>query len=460
MRKFLAFVMLLATILTGQVGVAVPASAAEEPVEVSEPEDHDIRHSNAEDAHEHGVEMFNPDEVLSLQAYRLPGSSDGKPRLAMTIDDGTSRVTNYILDGLERLERQGLDLSNLVITWCINGREPVPGTIQRILDAGHAICSHGYYHLDLTSLSCSEIIENVSRIEEFVNSRVSKPIEINSVRPAWGRINSRVIDCLESHGYAWFNWTIDTGDYKYPGQSVIYGRMARAKDGDIVLMHDSADKWASADALLQMVENHYDDYEWVPLPGSGMYEACETPGPFEDVCGDDTFVNAITWAKENNVTYGCNTEGTLFCGNRAVKSGEFFALYVRGMNIKAASRDHFVDDNGHTFEGSTNALAERGTLLGCNPPENTRSCIDSILTRGRLSVVMARDLGLPTADRDYFVDDDGHFSENANNMNAAAGILKGCNPPENDRVCPNDPVRRNTGVTMVKRGVDYLNNLG
>lgn len=450
MRKLLAFVMLLASILTGQVGVAVPASAAEEPVEVSESEDHDIRHSNAEDAHEHGVEMFNPDEVLSLQAYRLPGSSDGKPRLAMTIDDGTSRVTNYILDGLERLERQGLDLSNLVITWCINGREPVPGTIQRILDAGHAICSHGYYHLDLTSLSCSEIIENVSRIEEFVNSRVNKPIEVNSVRPAWGRINSRVIDCLESHGYVWFNWTIDTGDYKYPGQSVIYARMARAQDGDVVLMHDSADKWASADALLQMVKNHYDDYEWVPLPGSGMYDPCEK-GSFEDLCKDHWGSVAAEWALESGVTKGCNAEGTMLCPDRTVSRGEDAAFVARQDKPPATETDYFVDDNLHLFEGALNRLAGISVFKGCNPPDNTEVCPDDDLTRGAKFVLTSRRLALPPASEDYFVDDEGEWYEDGANRMAEAGLIVGCNPPKNTLSCGDDSLSRIEDIVIEKR---------
>ena len=40
-----------------------------------------------------------------------------------------------------------------------------------------------------------------------------------------------------------------------------------------------------------------------------------------------------------------------------------------------------------------------------------------------------------------FTDDDGHIFEGAIEAIAAEGITKGCNPPTNNKFCPNDKGR-------------------
>jgi hypothetical protein len=43
---------------------------------------------------------------------------------------------------------------------------------------------------------------------------------------------------------------------------------------------------------------------------------------------------------------------------------------------------------------------------------------------------------------DRFIDDNGLVFERDIDRLATAGVTKGCNPPKNDRFCPNDPVTR------------------
>ncbi len=52
-----------------------------------------------------------------------------------------------------------------------------------------------------------------------------------------------------------------------------------------------------------------------------------------------------------------------------------------------------------------------------------------------------------------FVDDDGNIHEPNIEAIAAAGITKGCNPPANDRYCPDDPVTRAQMAAFLLRGM-------
>ena len=54
-----------------------------------------------------------------------------------------------------------------------------------------------------------------------------------------------------------------------------------------------------------------------------------------------------------------------------------------------------------------------------------------------------------------FVDDDGLIFEADIERLAAAGITIGCNPPTNDRFCPNNTVLRQQMASFLIRAINY-----
>ncbi len=54
-----------------------------------------------------------------------------------------------------------------------------------------------------------------------------------------------------------------------------------------------------------------------------------------------------------------------------------------------------------------------------------------------------------------FTDDDGHIFEGAIEAIAAEDITKGCNPPVNDKFCPNDKVTRGEMAVFLVRVSDH-----
>jgi subtilisin family serine protease len=102
----------------------------------------------------------------------------------------------------------------------------------------------------------------------------------------------------------------------------------------------------------------------------------------------------------------------------------------------------FIDDNGHFAEGAIEAIYAVGITRGCNPPTNNRFCPDADVTREQMATFLARALGLSATSTDHFDDDNGSVLESAINRLAEAGITVGCNPPANTNFCPGDPVTR------------------
>jgi hypothetical protein len=56
---------------------------------------------------------------------------------------------------------------------------------------------------------------------------------------------------------------------------------------------------------------------------------------------------------------------------------------------------HFTDTTGHTFELAIDRLFTAGVTQGCNPPDNDQFCPNNPVTRGQMAAFLARALGLP-----------------------------------------------------------------
>jgi hypothetical protein len=174
-------------------------------------------------------------------------------------------------------------------------------------------------------------------------------------------------------------------------------------------------------------------------------------------CDDDgsTFEPAIESIASEGITGGCNPPlGDEYCPNDLVTRGQMAAFLARGLPLSDAGDANFKDVAGTTFESPINQIAAAGIARGCNPPANDRYCPDDPVTRGEMAAFLARALGLPDAGSANFKDVAGTTFESPINQIAAAGITKGCNPPANDRYCPDDPVTRGQMAAFLARALD------
>src|SRR5690606_139495 len=96
----------------------------------------------------------------------------------------------------------------------------------------------------------------------------------------------------------------------------------------------------------------------------------------------------------------------------------------------------------HLFHDEIIWLAEQDLTRGCNPPANIRLCPEDTVTRGQMAALLKRALDLAPTTDDFFVDDDDSSFEGDINMLAAADIARGCNAPVNEEFCPVDELTR------------------
>lgn len=149
------------------------------------------------------------------------------------------------------------------------------------------------------------------------------------------------------------------------------------------------------------------------------------------------------------ITSGCGTAA--FCPARGLTRGELAALLVRALGLPASDHDAFVDDDRSIFERDVQALAAAGVTRGCNPPDNDEFCPEGPVTRGQVAALLRRALDLPASDHDAFDDDDASVFEDDIQALAASGITAGC---DDTAFCPDDVVTRGQMAAFLRRALD------
>ena len=158
---------------------------------------------------------------------------------------------------------------------------------------------------------------------------------------------------------------------------------------------------------------------------------------------DSRFVASIQWIYDEKITVGCSS--TRYCPVASVSRGQMAAFLQRAMDLPAATKDYFTDDDGQTFEGAINAIAEAGITGGCEPD---RFCRDASVSRGQMAAFLVRALDIAPSTNDYFTDDDGSSLESSINAMAEAGLTGGCGATT---YCPNVPVSREQMAAFLLR---------
>ena len=105
--------------------------------------------------------------------------------------------------------------------------------LKREYEMGCQIGMHTYSHANLTKLSKSEILDEISRTQELVVSTPARS-RIWFDRP-YGSVNSTVKETID---LPLINWSIDTRDWESRDCEVsVYNEiMNNVSDGDILLM--------------------------------------------------------------------------------------------------------------------------------------------------------------------------------------------------------------------------------
>jgi peptidoglycan/xylan/chitin deacetylase (PgdA/CDA1 family) len=152
----------------------------------------------------------HPDENPHFDERGLFSSCVPKGVISLTFDDGPSAVTEGILDTLKAFPGGGIKATFFVIG---KNAEKRPDLVKRIINDGHVLGLHTWSHPDLTTLSDSDVKQEMRKTQDLIFSIAGvRPIYM---RPPYGALDDRVKNILWRSGFKIIMWNLDTNDWKY-----------------------------------------------------------------------------------------------------------------------------------------------------------------------------------------------------------------------------------------------------
>ena len=178
----------------------------------------------------------------------------------LTFDDGPSENTLKILEILKKY--------NVKATFFVINSKQI-GYVKNIYEAGHTVGLHSATHNYAKIYSSTDAyFKDLEEISNKVESIIG--IKPNVIRFPGGSSNtvskkyckgimSRLTKLVPEKGYYYFDWNVESGDankntasYTYIRNNVLNG--AKNKNTACVLMHDSAAKTTTVQALPEIIE--------------------------------------------------------------------------------------------------------------------------------------------------------------------------------------------------------------
>jgi peptidoglycan-N-acetylglucosamine deacetylase len=158
----------------------------------------------------------------------------GKNSVAITFDDGPSAVTTLAI--LELLDRHSVKA-----TFFVSGVHALdhPELIDEIVRRGHGVGNHSLNHDPFVMLKSYRVLyREVSEAQRILRKM---GIETTAFRPPVGIINPKLHPVLNQMGLVCMNFSCrawDAGNFRI--RNLAFKIMRKVKDGDIILLHDTA----------------------------------------------------------------------------------------------------------------------------------------------------------------------------------------------------------------------------
>ncbi len=156
--------------------------------------------------------------------------------IALTFDDGPSKYTKEII---EYLHNQDANATFFILG---NKVELYQDVLGLSIKYGNELGNHSYNHKWMLKLDMNDYVEQITQTQNILKEKLGYTPTL--LRPTYGSVN----DEMKKHtDLEVVLWNVDTMDWKYKNVDKIVRRATSgAKDGNIILMHDTKKQTAKA----------------------------------------------------------------------------------------------------------------------------------------------------------------------------------------------------------------------
>lgn len=210
----------------------------------------------------YGVDSLGLISIISIS--KAPSQNKNDKIAYITIDDGPSRNnTTKILDTLKEYDTKA--------TFFVLPKDDMSDIYKRIIDEGHVIGNHSYSHDYVYLYNSSDgFKKDVIKARDYIYNKLNYTSTVFRFPGGTMGQNRDMIkkraDILTELGYTYFDWDVSTADTdpnlrKYGDKEYIVNLLAnnvinntKGRKKLVILMHDSADKTYTTEALPKIIE--------------------------------------------------------------------------------------------------------------------------------------------------------------------------------------------------------------
>ena len=217
-----------------------------------------LAQSNKLEEHQNSLSLDYQEQYPDMYAKLATATKSEPKTVYLTFDDGPSARTSEILDILKK--------DDIKATFFIIGKEGAKeqALLKRIADEGHTVGIHTYSHV------YSSIYDSVENYLDDFYQTYKLIVDTTGVKPEifrfpGGSINryssqdyEEIIAEMTRRGFTYYDWNASSGDASLSvTANSVYSNTVRSsenKDRIILLMHDSASKTYTVQALPGIIE--------------------------------------------------------------------------------------------------------------------------------------------------------------------------------------------------------------
>lgn len=124
-----------------------------------------------------------------------------------------------------------------------------------ILHDGHEIGNHGYSHRNMSELSRSDAMREITKTEALLQEQLN--VKSKLFAPPSGDYDQETVEIAHELHMKTILWTIDTVDWKNPHpQAIVRKIKANIEPGSLILMHPKASSTAALPQIIQTIRHH------------------------------------------------------------------------------------------------------------------------------------------------------------------------------------------------------------
>lgn len=180
----------------------------------------------------HVIIFFGVKNICSHFFLKAKCKLEDKSKIHLTFDDGPDEnTTPQILEILKKHNQKAT-------FFCIGEKiEQHPQIIKQIIEEGHKIGNHSYSHSNFFDIyKTSKIINEIKKTNQLIKDITGD--ECTIFRPPFGLTNPNIAKAVKKLNMEVIAWNIRSFD-TIKSKEKVFQRISKAKNGDIILFHDT-----------------------------------------------------------------------------------------------------------------------------------------------------------------------------------------------------------------------------